>query len=246
MNKFVFVMPSYQNKDWYEKNLTSVLGQTYPHWRAIYTDDASPDGTGKLVEEFLRHFDKGGRFKLWRRTERVGAMANIYEMSHTCDDDEILIHLDGDDWLPDNDTLNRLNKVYGRGNVWITYGQYRSYPDQRIGCAKQIPDNVIANNSFRSYDWCTSHMRTYYAWLFKKVKREDFMYNDKFIEMTSDLWTMFPMLEMAGPNQAFISDVMYIYNYGTPLNDAKVNGGLQTKLEHIVRSKAPYQRIVNR
>lgn len=236
-------MPSYKNKDWYQKNLTSVLSQSYSNWRAVYTDDNSPDNTGSLVEKFLKQKDIKNKFTLIKNTKRVGAMENIYNMSHSCNDSEILIHLDGDDWLPHSNVLDRLNEEYNKPNVWMTYGQYQSYPDNRIGCAKKIPDHILSSGSVRDYDWCASHMRTYYAWLFKLVKKEDFMVNGKFIEMTSDLGTMFPMLEMSRENASFIPDIMYIYNYSNPINDAKTNGQLQMSLEKIIREKSKYKKV---
>src|SRR3989304_6153185 len=41
----VVVIPSYNNKQWYQKNLDSVLTQNYHNFRIIFIDDASPDGT---------------------------------------------------------------------------------------------------------------------------------------------------------------------------------------------------------
>jgi glycosyltransferase involved in cell wall biosynthesis len=49
-NKFVFIIPSYNNSDWYEYNIKSIAKQHYDNWRAIYIDDASTDGTLKLLK----------------------------------------------------------------------------------------------------------------------------------------------------------------------------------------------------
>jgi glycosyltransferase involved in cell wall biosynthesis len=242
-NRFVIVIPSYKNKDWVRKNLLSALNQQYPLFRIIYTDDFSQDGTVEEVEEIIKLYDSSNKISFVKNTERLGAMANMYNMVHSCEDDEIIVVLDGDDWFANSQVLERLNQEYSKGNVWITYGQYRSFPDNAIGCSRQIPQNVISTNSFRRFNWCSSHVRTYYSWLFKKINKEDFFHNGKFLEMTSDLAAMFPMLEMAGKNQAFISDVLYIYNCTSPINDSKVNLNLQQGLEKIIRDKTPYQPL---
>jgi len=244
-NRFVIVIPSYKNKEWCRKNLLSALSQKYPHYRIIYTDDCSPDGTADEVQNIIDSFDKDKRVTLVRNQSRLGAMHNMYNMVHSCEDDEIIVVLDGDDWLAHSGVLSRLNEEYNKG-VWITYGQYRSYPDNGLGCSRQFPQNVIDTNSFRRFRWCTSHLRTYYAWLFKKIREEDMKDNGSWLEMSSDLAAMFPMLEMAGHRQAFISDILYIYNYSSPINDAKVNINLQQGLEMKLRSKTPYQKIENR
>ena len=50
----VITIASYNNKDWYKKNLDSVFSQNYQNYRIIYTDDCSLDGTGDLVAEYVR------------------------------------------------------------------------------------------------------------------------------------------------------------------------------------------------
>lgn len=242
--RFVIVIPSYKNKQYCKKNILSAIGQKYSNFRVIYTDDCSPDGTADEVQSILDKYDREKKVTLVRNTERLGAMCNMYNMVYSCADDEIVVVLDGDDWLAHSGVLTRLSQEYSKG-VWITYGQYRSQPDNAIGCSRSIPQNVIDHNSFRQFPWCSSHLRTYYAGLFKKIRLEDMKDNGKWLEMSSDLAAMFPMLEMAGPRQAFISDVLYMYNYNSPINDAKVNINLQQGLERKLRAMPAYSKLEN-
>jgi glycosyltransferase involved in cell wall biosynthesis len=242
---FVIIIPSYNNSRWYRKNLQSAISQNYSNFRIVYTDDHSSDNTGNLVGEFLKENDKTGLVKLIKNNNRIGSLNNLYNMIHSCDDNEIIVTLDGDDWFPHSDVLSTLNVVYN-DDVWMTYGQYRSYPDNRIGCSKQIPIDVINNCSYRSYQWCSSHLRTFYAWLFKLIKKEDLQHNGKFYPMAWDLPMMFPMLEMSGHHHRFLNEVLYIYNYDSPINDAKVNLALQEGLEAVARSKQKYELLNNR
>jgi GR25 family glycosyltransferase involved in LPS biosynthesis len=50
-NNFVFIIPSYNNEKWVDKNIISVITQLYPLWRIIYIDDNSSDSTNKLVKK---------------------------------------------------------------------------------------------------------------------------------------------------------------------------------------------------
>ena len=44
--KIVVTIPSYNNRQWYARNLASVFAQDYnEEFRAIYIDDGSSDGT---------------------------------------------------------------------------------------------------------------------------------------------------------------------------------------------------------
>ena len=244
-NNFVIVIPSYKNKKWCRKNLLSALNQRYENFRIIYTDDCSPDGTGEEAEKVIAQHDKKNRVTLIKNQERKGAMRNMYEMVHSCDDEEIIVVLDGDDWFANSGVLTRVNKEYEKG-MWMTYGQYRSYPDNRIGCSRTIPQNIRDTNRYRRFRWCSSHLRTYKAWLFKRIKPEDLQENGEWLDMSSDLAAMFPMLEMAGNHHSFISDVLYFYNYTSPINDAKVNINRQQGLERRIRAMRPYPKITDR
>jgi len=239
--KFVIVIPSYKNSQWCIKNINSALGQNYSQYRIIFVDDCSPDNTFAKVSEIVANSLKKDIVSISRNTERKGALHNLYDMIHSCADDEIILTLDGDDWLFNADVLNKLNGVYAN-DVWITYGQYQNSTDGAIGISRAIPMHVINNNSFRQAPWSASHLRTFYAWLFKKIRKEDLMHGGKFYSMSWDLMIMFPMLEMAGDHSQFIPDILYVYNMENPINDHKVNVKLQQQLDREVRQKLRYPR----
>jgi len=241
--KFVIVIPSYNNQKWCEQNINSALNQEYGRFRVIFTDDCSTDGTFEKVSAAVNASEKSNKCTLIKNTTRKGALQNLYEMIHSCDDDEIILTLDGDDWFPHNNVLSKLRDIYSQfGDVWMTYGQYQNYPDGGIGIAQPYPTNIVDSNSFRSYQWCASHLRTFYAWLFKNIKKEDFLYNGNFFPMTWDMVMMFPMLEMAGTHAKFNGDILYMYNLENPINDHKVNVQLQQDLDRYVRKMPKYSR----
>jgi glycosyltransferase involved in cell wall biosynthesis len=241
MKKIAVIIPSYNNCQWYKFNLSSLFAQDYDNFRAIYIDDCSSDRTAKLVEEFIRDNNLDKRIHLIRNLVRIGAMENLYNVIYSCDDDEIIVILDGDDWFAHNGVLNKLDTVYSDPNCWMTYGQYISWPDNMAGYSGQIPSDIIETNNFRGYEWCASHLRTFYAWLFKMIRKEDLISPDgSFYSMAWDQAIMFPMLEMAGFRAKFISDVLYIYNAANPIGDSKVNRQLQRELETIIRLQKRY------
>jgi hypothetical protein len=242
-NQFVVIIPSYNNEEWYFKNLSSVLTQKYPHYRIIYIDDVSTDNTLQCVKDFIAQFDQDKKITLIANQQKQGALANFYYAIHSCQPHEIIVMLDGDDWLADENTLSILDAAYKDPNVWITYGQFKEYPSGRLGGARQLPAQVIAQRAYREYDWVTTHLRTFYAFLFHKIKREDLMYKGDFFPMAWDLAIMFPILEMAGEHSKFISDILYIYNRATPINDNKVNVQLQMFLDQTIHKMAKYQPL---
>lgn len=239
----VIVIPSYNNKTWYKKNLDSALTQNYGNYRIIYTDDVSSDGTGALVKEYIKEKNAEKKVTLIQNKERVGALANLYAMITGLSKNEIVVSMDGDDWFPDREVLSHINKVYADPNVWMTYGQFITYPANTLGFAAQFPQDVINNNTFRSNGGYVTHLRTFYAGLFQKIKKEDLFYEGKFYPVAWDTAILMPMLEMSGNHSKFIPKVLYVYNWSNPLNDDKIHRALQLKLDHQIRAKKKYQPI---
>ena len=198
MKKIVVIIASYNNRQWYERNLSTVVAQDYHDFRVIYVDDCSSDGTGELVEQFIADHNSGNLIHFIRNPVRLGALQNQYKAIHMCDDDEIVILLDGDDWFAHSGVLKKIDEVYANSVCWMTYGQYRTWPDKdnMIGYSKEIPSETIDTNSFRDKEWCSSHLRSFYAWLFKLIKMEDLISPcGDFYHMAWDQAIMFPMLE---------------------------------------------------
>jgi glycosyltransferase involved in cell wall biosynthesis len=270
--EIVVVIPSYNNEQWYERNLQSVLEQNYSHFRIIYVNDCSQDRTGECVEKWVRSnkedalcvmsFDEGfspsipaitekfknavnrerAFFTLVNNTFRCGALENLYRMIYSCEDHEIIVTVDGDDWLADADVLKRINEVYSTQEVWMTHGKFTELPMYWAEWNEPVPADLIARNAIREFK-CPSHLRTFYAWIFKKIALEDLLIDGKFFPMAWDMAIMFPILEMAGERHYYFSAPNYIYNNMNPINDNKVNAELQRQLDRFIRNMKPYQRL---
>lgn len=242
---FVVIITSYNNIQWYKKNLDTLMAQekTYSNWRAIYVDDCSLDGTGAAVEQYVRECGFDHKITVIRNKQRCGAMENLYRAIYSCSDDEIICTHDGDDWFVVDNLFCILNDLYADANVWLTYGQYREWPSGRLGRCRPMPQVVIEHNAYRKIPWITSQLRTFYAWLFKKIKKEDLMSGEEFFSVTWDQAMMFPMLEMAGGRIRFNPIVVYEYNLDNPINDWKKDLDFVLRTEAFIRKKMPYKRL---
>jgi glycosyltransferase involved in cell wall biosynthesis len=267
----VVVIPSYNNINWLHNNLRSVLQQQYGNFRIIYIDDHSADGTGVAVEKYLHEnevdyreivFDDSSmttlqdavyafglqvnsekhKFTLVRNVNRCGALANLYRAIHSSQPNEIIVTVDGDDWLYHDKVLEQLNEVYSSAEIWFTHGTLIEYPWGNVTWCEPVKPDYIARNAFREFK-CPSHLRTFYAWIFQKIPLDDFLYEGDFFPMAWDMAIMFPIAEMSGERHAFIKEVNYVYNMANHINDNKVDPGLQNLLDHIIRTKPRYQRL---
>jgi glycosyltransferase involved in cell wall biosynthesis len=244
MKNIVVVVPSYNNIKWCEKNVSSIVTQNYKNLKVVYTDDCSSDGTADKVENFLKSNNIDVDFELIKNKRRLGAMCNLYNMIHACNDDDVIITLDGDDWFAHENVCEKINSIYSNPDVWFTWGSYLNYPNNQRGCSAPIPRNVIDLNIYRHHPWCTSHLRTFYAKLFKKIKKEDFYDpSGKFLDVAWDLSFYIPFVEMGGHHGRYIHDVLYMYNNENPISDFRIALQRQGAMDRYIRSKPRYQRL---
>ena len=241
--KFKIVVPMYNVESWVDKTVTSIINQFYKDFECVFIDDASTDRTAEIVKEMIKDDD---RCSLIINEERKLALYNIYHgFEHLdCEDEDVLLTCDGDDWLNGYDVLDILKFTYETQECWLTYGNYTSYPEGVYAPLEDFPPEVIENNSFRQYAWISSSLRTYKYKLWKNIKKKDLLdKSGNFYPMTWDLAFMFPMLEMAGNKIHHLKTPVYIYNRENPINDNKVNTDLQIDIEYEVRNKEKYSRL---
>jgi len=99
-------------------------------------------------------------------------------------------------------------------------------------------------NQIRHYDWVTSHLRTFRAWLFKKILLEDFMYGSYWLPCCTDLAIMWPLIEMAGEKHICrIETPVYEYNDTSRLNLFKVARDKVLEVSNYLKHKKPYTRL---
>ncbi len=241
----VVVICSYNNSEYYKWNLDSVLAQEYTNYHVIYVDDCSSDGTFNLVKEYIEERVEKDHFILVNNEVRRKALANLYYTIHSCKSTDIIAILDGDDQFAHNRVLCRINEAYANPNIWLTYGQFREYPHGILGFCRPYPQYVIDRNSFRYHPDTPSHLRTFYAGLLHKIRKEDLLFHGEFFSMTYDLAIMFPMIEMARTHHRFIGDVLVNYNNDNPLSDHRMGKGLQRKFDLIIRARPCYSEITS-
>ena len=242
----VIFIPSYNNEKWCQKNLLSTI-QNYSNYRIIYVDDCSTDSTALEVEHFKQDFpDHAPKVTFIKNNTRKGVVANAYAVISECKDEEIIVSLDGDDFLYNEHVLEKINQVYSSSpNIWLTYGSITTWPhDAPVFKTHMIPNEFIESfDGIRRWPYVAGHLRTFYARLFKKIRKESLLYNNEFYSMAGDIAIMTPMMEMARERHAFIPDILYIYNTSNPLSDHNVNRKLQLDLHNYIQELAPYERL---
>jgi len=244
--EFCVVIPSYNNEKYVQGNIQSVAMQSYKNWTIYYIDDCSSDKTWQLVNQEVKAHNIEDKCILVHNEKRRHSLANVYTAVHNLTPKKIVVILDGDDEFSSSDVLQTLADAYSDPTTWMTYGNFRCSPylSYLKNLCAPIPPYVAKENSFRTYRWIFGPLRTFYAQLFQKIKKEDLMHGNDFYHMAGDQAFMYPMAEMAGGKHIrYISQVLYVYHVDSPINDFRINSHLADKLAKEIRARPPYQPL---
>jgi glycosyltransferase involved in cell wall biosynthesis len=239
-NKMIIVTTLYNAENYVERCLGSLMSQRFKDFKCYITDDLSTDKSVDIVKKTILGDD---RFILIENKEKMyqpGNYDQVIRFNENIDDNEIIVEVDGDDWLPDPYTLTRINDVYSDQNVWVANGSFR-YHDGRPGFSSSQRDL----HNLRNVRFTASHIRTWRAFLWRKIKQEDLKdENGQYWKVTGDLSFMYPMLEMSGEEHyRFMPEINYVYNESNPINDHKVDMSLVTSIANKIRTKEKYNKL---
>lgn len=232
--KFVVVIASYNNEKYCEKNLLSVFDQNYDDYRIIYINDNSNDRTLQKVQDFVAFKGLGHRIKIINNDKRVGKMQNLFNAYHSCENDEIIVCVDGDDALAHSSVLHNLNLRYQNPDVWMTYGSAIVSPSGLYLRADCFDDSVINSRSMREHTFGMHMLRTFYAGLFKQLELKDFLFKDVFLPSADDMQIMLSLFELAPTHCLALEEINYVINDENPQRTVKTFGGEESYIGTLV------------
>lgn len=219
MNKFLIVIATYNAKRFISRCLDS-MKQDHPNYEVVVIDDCSTDGTWDMILKYLYHAE-------YNYTHIGSALANQKKVinKYSFNPDDIIVIVDGDDYLYDSYVLHYLDSIY-TPDVWFTYGQNISlsgkldrvsYPLNAIKTWYKGPIEIISlrSDEYRQYGlWHTSHLITFRKGLFDLIRDEDLRGEDgEYFRTCCDVAKVYPMIEMAGDKHIkYIDKVLYVYN----------------------------------
>lgn len=240
-NKFKIITPSFNNEEWVQYNVASVLNQTYTNYEVLYIDDASTDNTYQKVVDIVGEMPN---WKVIKNPHNVGAVSNYFDHLDFVDGEDILIHLDGDDWLYDETVLEKLNDLYNREDCWMTYGGFIVWngfdeePTLPYPQSTEYPEFIHKHKKYRLDAWRPSHLRTYKGFLIKAIQRDDLrdLAENKDYWHASDLAFQYPCLEMCTPDRVKLIDF-----YACVYNHSKSNASRTHERESVDNSKYEYE-----
>ncbi len=274
-NKIKIIVPFYNPGKFLDRCVNSLLTQDYENFEILFIDDCSTDGSFNKIPAVKYKGDENGELLkdengepvieykhpllektncqnvlAWRSNERRTALPNLHNgiMNFATNPDDIVVIVDGDDWLFKKDVLSYINKFYNENpECWMMYGSSKWTNGMKC-CAREYTEEEFDN--LRKSPFKISHIRTFRAGLYAKIAEQDENYscmkdsNDNWYQMTYDVAMFIPMLEMAGKGHVFYNDTpLYVYNRENPISDDKVNQQLQWNIHAEILKKKHFNRI---
>lgn len=97
--KVTIITTAYNQANYIEKCIKSVISQTYNNWEQIIVDDGSTDNTEEIVRPYL----KDNRIKYIKKEhEGIMKLKNAYDIAMKLSNGEIIAILEADDYWPKN------------------------------------------------------------------------------------------------------------------------------------------------
>jgi glycosyltransferase involved in cell wall biosynthesis len=216
-----------------QRSMESVAAQIDEGVDVCVVDDASED---LRQPELMERLCSGSGWQFIRNEEHRGALYNHVAAIRRLapDPEDVIVSVDADDRLNGSDALARVRGYYELYGPLLTYGSYRSDPeDWRVQPARHLPDEVVLANSYRAFSareddpdpvWF-NHLRTLKHHLFERLDPDvDFVRADgSWLKTCYDLAITIPALELAAGRHLMLPDVLYLYTRDNPRSDCYIH-----------------------
>lgn len=233
--RIVIISPFWNAKDYVTKCIMSVAQQDYNNYLHVLVDDNSDDGSADIACAVIDQLPESIRdkFVVMKNDKNVGCIANQLTLLEKVNDDDIVVLLDGDDWLINNNTLfNYYNELHHQGYDF-TYGSTWSLADNIPLVAQTYPSHVIESKTYRQhlFNWGIpyTHLRTFKGSLCKNLNHDVFKdSNNEYMKAGADNPLFYELIEKSN-NPIAVKEIVHIYNDMNPLNDYKIRPDEQNK-----------------
>lgn len=232
------------NAEKYIKNCIRTLkSQTDKDFEVYLIDDMSTDDTVEVTKKLI---EGDSRFKLIINQEKKFKLKNLTELITQFDDEDIIIEIDGDDFLLTSDVVSDIRNIYSDGNVWLTNGSFM-YSNGNSGFSSKCNPETVRKDIFRF-----SHLRTWKTFLWNAIP-DNYLKDDdgSYFKSAADVAYTFSLLELAGDeNYRFMSKLYYVYNAESPYNDHKIGSATggghreQERCSNIIRNKTKLNKLI--
>ena len=237
MKKISIIIPVYNAAAFIAESLESVRKQTLKDIEIICINDGSTDETAQIIQKAR---EKDPRIVLLKQKNAGSGAARNYGLSKATG--EYIAFLDGDDWYPQDTTLETLYKAASENQVDIAGGSFeRHFSDGRIvkkfdGIYSAYTFKARELVSFEDYQFDYGYHRFLYKRSMLEANRIDFPSYKRFQDPP-----FFVRAMIAAKKFYSIPDYVYAYRKGHQVikwDEVKVEGAILGLTDNLLMSKS--------
>lgn len=276
LNNIKVIVPFYNPGWFFEMCVNSILTQNYTNFEVLFIDDASTDlsfekiparsyesdhngqpvlenGEIKIIDQHpLLDTTKCKNITLWRASSRATPLPNIHNaiMQWVTDPEDIIVIVDGDDWLSTKNALTIVNDFYNENDCWLMYGSSQFNDGKKFHSSPYRESDF--ESDYRSANFRISPLRTFRAGLYHSIAQQDPEFKcmkDKkgnWFSMCYSMAVFYPLMEMAGFDKVKHNPkIIYTTNRDNPLCEENVNDNIQFEIEEEIIKRKKFKQIIN-
>lgn len=228
--RIVVISPFWNAENYIEKNIRSVAAQDYSDYLHILINDASTDASQAVVDAAVKAVNTYSCVTENKAVNSGAIFNQLTAVKEYVRDDDIVMLLDGDDWLVNNNTIfHYYNDLYKQGYEF-TYGSMWSVIDNIPLVAQDYPKHVKDNKTYREhlFNWKIpyTHLRTVLGKHIKNLDESNFKdLSGNWMKSGHDNPLFYELIEQVDPNKVYCNkEIVCNYNDSNPLNDYKIHG----------------------
>ena len=142
--KISVIMPIYKAEKYLDKCVTSILQQTFRDFELLLIDDGSPDGCGRMCDEYAL---RDSRVKVFHKPN--GGVSSARQLGTEKAQGEYIIHADPDDWV-EKDMLEELyNKAINDNADMVICDFIMDFPKRSVYIKQEIKEGTDSNTILR-------------------------------------------------------------------------------------------------
>ena len=150
MPKVSIIVPCYNQAQYLNEALQSVLDQSYINWECIIVNDGSPDNTEEVAKKWV---DKDARFIYWYKENGGVSSARNFGIEKATG--AYIQFLDSDDVLGETKLELSLNQIHSNKNIEIVVSNFRMFIDNPLKTSSpycSLSDQLLNFESLL-YEW---------------------------------------------------------------------------------------------
>lgn len=198
--------------------ISSILHQAHKDFEILCCDDCSDDKDSYLYLMGLA--SQNEKVIVRRNSERRWGLLNALDSFDMAEGD-ILMQVDGDDYLANEYALSIIHDQYEAGHD-CTWGSCRTEPGPNVGQEVRLATPLRMYGPRFSASSPRTFLRSLYRAAVARWGREAFTLDMGLPSVANDIRVFYPILKLAKHRKP-IYDILYIYKQTVPPNDPDID-----------------------